>query len=284
MHFKNPIFEMELKLKMKNVSVPVLIMLYNVFFALISTISLINFSDLNSVRYDNAFLDLISVFFILGILQYVFIFLLVPIFTASAIAGERERGTLDLLLVSSMRPVQIILGKLAANISIILLFNISSMPILSVGFILGGVGRREIAVSSFILLLMAFYCSSIGVYCSCQVNKKIVACVLTGLIEFLFTIGNIGMMLFLEKIKIFTKVAGYLLVLNPLTLVVWLYDEFTNGNNMMYLLGKFFKVEQTSRIYFILPKIFLIANILIQIGIGIIFIYLSVRCLRQERE
>lgn len=275
---------MELKLKMKNVSVPVIIMLYNVFFALISIISLISFSDLSNVGWDNTFSDLISVFFILGILQCVFIFLLSPISTASAIAGERERGTLDLLLASPMQPMQIILGKLAANIFIILLFSISSMPILSVGFIFGGIGLKEFVFFFFILFFMAFYCSSIGIYCSCKVSKRIIAFFLTGFIEFLFTIGNLYIIFFLENMKIFTKIAGYLLLLNPFILIVWLYDELTSGNDMMYLLGRFFEIEQTSPLYFVLLKLFLPACVLIQILIGIIFIYLSVRCIVRERE
>lgn len=284
MHFKNPIFEMELKLKMKNVSVPVIIMLYNVFFALISIISLISFSDLSNAGWDNAFLDLISVFFILGILQCVFIFLLVPVCTASAIAGERERGTLDLLLASPMRPIQIILGKLVADIFIILLFSISSMPILSVGFIFGGVGLKEILLFFFILFLTAFYCSSIGIYCSCKVNKRIVACFLTAFIEFLFTIGNLYIVFFLENMKIFTKVAGYLLCMNPVILIVWMYDELTSGNNMMYLFGQFFEIDQTSPVYFVLLKLFLPACVLTQILIGIVFIYLSIQCIVRERQ
>lgn len=284
MHFKNPIFEMELKLKMKNVSMPVIIMLYNVFFALISIISLISFSDLNNAGWDNALFDLISVFFILGILQCVFIFLLSPVSTASAIAGERERGTLDLLLASPMQPIQVILGKLTANIFIILLFSISSMPILSVGFIFGGVGLKEFLFFFFILFLMAFYCSSIGIYCSCKVSKRIMAFFLTALIEFLLTIGNLYIIFFLENMKIFTKIAGYLLLMNPFILIVWIYDELTSGNNMMYLLGRFFEVEQTSPLYFGLLKLFLPACILVQILIGIAFIYLSIRCIVRERE
>ncbi len=284
MRFKNPIWEMELKLKMKNVSVPVIIMLYNAFFSLISIVSLISFSDLSDVGWDNAFLDLISVFLILGILQYVFILFLAPVCTASAIAGERERGTLDLLLASPMRPVQIILGKLTANVFIILLFSISSMPILSVGFIFGGVGIKELLFFFFILFLIAFYCSSIGIYCSCKVSKKIIAFFLTGLIEFFFTVGNLYIIFFLENMKVFTKIAGYLLLINPFILIVWMYDELTSGNNMMYLLGQFFETEQSSPLYFILVKLFLPACVFVQILMGIMFIHLSVRCIERARE
>lgn len=277
MHFKNPIFEMELKLKMKNVSVPVIIMLYNVFFALISIVSLISFSDLDSAGLDNAFLDLISVFFFLGVLQCIFLFFLAPVCTASSIAGERERGTLDLLLVSPLRPVQIVLGKLLANMFILLLPSISSMPILSVGFILGGIRFKEIAVFFFTLILIAFFCSSIGIYCSSVTNKRIKAFLFSFLLEFLFTIGNLYFILLVENMKSFAKVAGYLLVLNPLVSIIWLYDKMTGANNMMYVFIEFFKIDQTSQLYVVLPRVFFPICVLVQILIGVGFIYLSVR-------
>lgn len=284
MHLKNPIFEMELKLKMKNVSVPAIIMLYNVFFALIIIISLISFSNLDNVGLDNAFLDFISVFFVLGILQCIFLFFLVPICTASSIAGEKERGTLDLLLVSPLRPVQIILGKLVANMFILLLFTMSSMPILSVGFILGGVGIKEIAEFFLILILISFYCSAIGIYCSSKTSKRMKAFLFTFLIEFLFTFGNLYFILFLQNIESFTNIAGYLLVLNPFILIIWLYDKLTGTNNMMYVFIQFFGAKQTTSLYSVLSRVFFPVCVLIQILIGIGFIYLSVRCVSRRRQ
>lgn len=284
MHFKNPIVEMELKLKMKNVSVPVIIMLYNVFFALISIVSLISFTDLNRTGMDNAFLDFISVFFFLGVLQCVFLFLLAPACTASSIVGEKERGTLDLLLASPLRPIQIVLGKLVANMFILLLFSISSMPILSVGFILGGIGPKEIVVFFFTLILISFYCSSIGIYCSSRTGKRMKAFLFTFLIEFLFTIGNLYFILFLENIKSFTKIAGYLLVINPIVLIIWLYDKLTGTNNMMYLFIQFFDIKQSSLLYAILSRVFFPICVIVQILIGIGFINLSVRCIVRRRR
>lgn len=284
MHFKNPIFEMELKLKMKNVKVPVIVMLYNVFFALISIVSYVSFSNFDSTGLSTGFLDFSSVFFFLGVLQCIFLFFLAPVFTASSIAGERERGTLDLLLISPLRPVRIVLGKVCVNIFILLLFSISSMPILSVGFILGGIRLREIAVFFFVLTLNAFFCSSLGVYCSSLTDKRIKAFLFSFLFEFLFTIGNLYFILLLDDTKILAKIVGYLFALNPIVSIMWLYDEMTGSNNMMYVFIQIFEIEQSSQLYLVLSKVYFPVCVIVQICVGIGFIYLSTRSIVSRRS
>ncbi len=282
MYFKNPILAMELKLKMKNISILVTIILYNVFFALVSMVSLISASDLSNARWDSLAMNSISIFFYLGMLQSMFVFILAPICTASALAGERERGTLDLLLVSPIRTVQIVLEKLAANIFIVLLFSLSSMPILSVGFIFGGVGLRQILFFFFILCLLSFCCISAGIYCSCLVNKSVGAFFLTIFIESLLIVGNGWLVLFLSSVNNFRQIAGLLLFFNPFTLIMWLYDEMT-GASMIVSLFRFFFGEKQS-VFFMLTKLFPVLCIAAQILIGIGFIWRAVRCIEKTRE
>lgn len=284
MRFKNPIFAMELKLKIKNVSLPVIIMLYNVFFAFISIISFVSFYNLNDAGWDSAFLDFISVFFILGILQCAFIFILSPIGTASAIAGERERGTLDLLLASPMRPRQIIFGKLWANMFVLFLFSLSSMPILSIGFIFGEVDLEQCLFFFILICLTAYYCSCIGLYCSCKSDKKIVAFFLTATIELFVTLGNICIIYFLEQMEVIPKAAGYFLLFNPATLLIALYDKLTGSNNMLYLFYQFLGITEPSPSLFLLVNLFVPICIFIQIAIASLFLFLAIKNIEKEQS
>lgn len=62
----------------------------------------------------------------------------VPITAGTAIAGERERGSLGPLLLSGIRPVSVVGAKLLASfLPMVALLAVAS-PFLAVGYVLGG--------------------------------------------------------------------------------------------------------------------------------------------------
>jgi ABC-type transport system involved in multi-copper enzyme maturation permease subunit len=65
--------------------------------------------------------------------------LVTPLFTAGAVADERERRTLDLLVTTSMSDQEIILGLYAGRMANLGLVILTGLPILSVMPLLGGV-------------------------------------------------------------------------------------------------------------------------------------------------
>src|SRR5262249_1342272 len=71
--------------------------------------------------------------------QMLTVFLLSPLVAAGIIAGERERGTLDHLLVTHLRDREIILGKLAARLASLTLLVMTGLPVLGLMLFLGGV-------------------------------------------------------------------------------------------------------------------------------------------------
>ena len=70
--------------------------------------------------------------------------LVVPGLVGPTISGERERQTLDLLLVTPLGPARIVLGKLVAALAFVVLLVIACLPLFSVAFLLGGVGIAEV--------------------------------------------------------------------------------------------------------------------------------------------
>ncbi|HKI36361.1 MAG TPA: ABC transporter permease subunit [Gemmataceae bacterium] len=67
------------------------------------------------------------------------VFVLTPVFTATAIAEEKERKTLEYLLASDLRNREIVLGKLASRLLAMLLLLVGGLPVLSFVQLLGGV-------------------------------------------------------------------------------------------------------------------------------------------------
>jgi ABC-type transport system involved in multi-copper enzyme maturation permease subunit len=66
------------------------------------------------------------------------LFVFVPLVGAGAIAGERERGTYELLLGTMIPPAGIVLGKLVSSVAFFLLLLILTFPIAATLFLLGG--------------------------------------------------------------------------------------------------------------------------------------------------
>ena len=104
----NPILKKELKLGARTFKFPLGISVYGMIFSLISLLNLIsNTRWLTRVWYGNAmdwgyisYNSLNSGFTVLAIMQVVMLCIIVPVLTASSIAGERERQTLDIMLTA----------------------------------------------------------------------------------------------------------------------------------------------------------------------------------------
>ena len=71
-------------------------------------------------------------------IEVVLLCLFVPSAAGGSIAGERERQTLDILLSSRMTVREIVTGKLLSCISMAVLLVVTSIPILAVTSMYGG--------------------------------------------------------------------------------------------------------------------------------------------------
>jgi ABC-type transport system involved in multi-copper enzyme maturation permease subunit len=127
-------------------------------------------------------------FAIVTALELGLICLLAPALTADLIAGERERRTLDLLLVTPLSRRQIVVGKLVAALGALLLLIVLALPIQAVAVLLGGIGVEELAVGLLILVLTAVTYGCVGLYWSARLRTTRAA-VLLAYATTLFGIG-----------------------------------------------------------------------------------------------
>ncbi len=103
--------------------------------------------------------------------QLVLLALIAPVLSAPAIASERERKSLDLLLTSPLSPRRIILGKLLSAVAFLLLLTISSLPIFACCLFLGAAGPREIGSTFLLLFATGFTCGAIGLAASVYMQR-----------------------------------------------------------------------------------------------------------------
>lgn len=102
--------------------------------------------------------------------------------TASAISGERERRTLDLMLVTRASAVGIAAGKLVGSVLYMLFLLIASLPALSLVYLFGGVPARHIVLVLTVAAATALAHASLGLVLSVLLRRTIVATVIAYII------------------------------------------------------------------------------------------------------
>lgn len=137
-----------------------------------------------SIQYDN----ILMIYLFIACIEFGMVLFVVPAFTSSAISGERERQTLEILLTTTMKPHQIIIGKLASSISETLLLVVSSLPVLAIIFSVGGIGIKDLLILFFITAITAIFIGSIGVFFSSIFKRTVPATI--------FTYGTLVLLLF----------------------------------------------------------------------------------------
>jgi ABC-type transport system involved in multi-copper enzyme maturation permease subunit len=89
----------------------------------------------------------------LVILQFVGIYLFGPALMAGALTQEKERNTLALLLITDLRPWEIVIQKLIGRMMPLLTFLVVSVPLMAVAYSFGGVSNAMLGMSVYYLLL-----------------------------------------------------------------------------------------------------------------------------------
>jgi ABC-type transport system involved in multi-copper enzyme maturation permease subunit len=100
--------------------------------------------------------------------QALLIVLVLPSIASGALSQEREQRTLEPLLLTPLTPLQIVWGKAVGVLSLAGLLLLSTLPLTSLCFLLGGVSPGELVAAYAVLLGLAIFTTSIGIYCSAK--------------------------------------------------------------------------------------------------------------------
>jgi ABC-type transport system involved in multi-copper enzyme maturation permease subunit len=118
--------------------------------------------------------------FFLG--QFFLIALVAPTFAAGSITGEKERKTYEMLLASPLQPTSILVGKLLSSLTYLVLLIVSSLPLIILCFLLGGILLSEIARAYLILILAAGTFGLLSLACSSYFGRTSSALVVSYLV------------------------------------------------------------------------------------------------------
>ena len=187
----NPILRKELRLGSRSSKIPLALMFYNIVLALIAVVMIFSVNAVGGISgafSSNGdaidFSGFLYIFQVIGWTQLGITLLIVPILSAGSISGEREKQTLEIMLTTPEKPFSIIWGKLLASLSNFIMFIVTSIPIMAISFVLGGLNWFALLGFIAMILVVAILVGSIGVFCSSAFKKTIASIVMTFLIEF----------------------------------------------------------------------------------------------------
>lgn len=169
----NPVLVKELRGRMRGTRAFVVLA---IFLAILSGATLLFYiamagetgSDLNAGRRIGQ-----ALFFLIAVAALIGICIITPTLTAGGIAGEKERQTFDLLLVSQISPWQIVLGKLGAALAFALLIILSVVPLMSLAFLFGGVSLSEVLIALIAMVVTAVCYACVGIFWSATMRSTL---------------------------------------------------------------------------------------------------------------
>ena len=176
-------------------------------------------------------------YLIISGLEFGSIFFVVPALTVGTVAGEREKRTLDLLLVSKLSPLHIICGKMSYAVTIIFILIISDFPLTAMVAVTHSIEMKIQWQLLILLLVTSLYIASIGVFFSTIKKSTIAASLWTYGVILLITIGTIVIYnlngYVLEDMKVHSanefNVVYYTFLFNPLATYVYMFASTRQG-------------------------------------------------------
>lgn len=114
--------------------------------------------------------------------QFAGIVLFLPALMAGAIAQEKERNTLVLLMVTDLRPGQIIMQKYLGRLVPMFSFLLLSLPLMAVAYSMGGVSSGMIASAALLLVVQCLQWGALALMFSAWCRSTVAAYLLTYLL------------------------------------------------------------------------------------------------------
>lgn len=240
----NPILRRELLSSQRSWRMPVLIIVYNGLMLLLIagayTLSGGEYALTGSSGIDLNFMR--GMYYFVAFSQLVLLLLMIPAVTAGGISGERQRGTLDILLVSVKNPWQLVSGKLQAGVYAFIILILSSLPLYAIIGVYGGLGVLEVMGTLLTLLVMAVTYGALGLAFSAWFKKHQSAMVISYVAVFLISVltiiltlmgyGFYGLIFRAEP----SQFMGMLLYFNPFIVMMTQLDlQMNSTNNMLQM-------------------------------------------------
>jgi ABC-type transport system involved in multi-copper enzyme maturation permease subunit len=121
---------------------------------------------------------------------------LAPSATAGAISMEREKQTLELLIVTPISSFAIVFGKLLSALVYVWLLIAASIPLTAVVFVYGGVAPDDVLRGYIVLIVTALGFGALGLFASSMVKRTTAATAISIFSVLFISLGTIFVLIF----------------------------------------------------------------------------------------
>lgn len=219
----NPVYKREIKVSARTSRMAITMLVFNGLLAGVALLNMHSLVEQAKFAAEIQYSSFLKLYIFVSALEFALILLIIPSITAGSISGERERQTLDLMLTTKMKPLDIILGKLYASFSTLFILIISSFPILALAFIYGGLKVVDLCMLLLFFYIAAALIGSMGLMFSALFKRSTMSSVVSYVGLLVLIVGGPAVNWFSYKLSEYSK-------------EVYLGDAVNNSGGLLYLL------------------------------------------------
>ena len=288
-----PVYEKETMTSSRTIRLTAIVLGFNLILTLVGLLQL-QLMVRDSMYYgEMAYSSLLHMYMLVAVSEAAIILFIVPALTAGSISGERERQTLDLLLCTRLRPVDIVVGKLVSCLSTAFIMMVTSLPILSLVYIYGGLGITDLAQLFFCLAVTTLYIGSVSIFFSALMKRTTVATVLSYLAVIFVVVGTLMLLVLVYHLQVLMGTDGVLAQENmmyPWNLILLINPAMTFYNLLVQQIGTVdsFQILGNYGYYIVTEYLtaswWWMASSLLQVGVSVLFIQMASRAVCPLRK
>ncbi|MEA4815602.1 MAG: ABC transporter permease [Lachnospiraceae bacterium] len=280
----NPVLRREAKTTLRTFKIFLAVSLYVIFLAGIAGIYLWGETRWSYMSgFDPQSMN--GLYTLLGAVHIGFILIITPALTSGSISGERERQTLDLLLVTKMSPLSIVLGKLVSSLGLSVLLTFAAAPVFAIVLYFGSFSALGVLKLVLYCLVSSCLIGSIAIYLSSVFKRTVTASVMVYIIIGALCVGTlIAYFVYMTiYVNITSEPSGSLgslliLCLNPILGFLSIIGKETG----MDIVGQIFSMFRRAEVYPWYVGDFYIVNIIASLALAALFVVLTVKRLKSR--
>lgn len=216
-------------------------------------------------------------FLMLSIIQMALVLFITPGLTAGSVSSEREKQTLNMLLMTTQSSWQIVFGKLTSCIAFLGFLLIAGLPIYSVVFLFGGVSPVQLLTIFFFYFVTMITVGSIGIFFS-TITKRTITAMISTYGAMIFLAGFTAFFFFVTLVINETTVFSGTGVASPTSPIAYFWASINPGALVLTILSSDLSIGLKELTGIDLPV--WIPYLIFYVALTALMLFLSVRKLR----
>ncbi len=230
---QNPVYKRETTVSSRSFRMILVILIFNGILAVVALLNMYSNLQRAKLTAEVQYSSFLNLFLFVAALEFIMVVFIMPALTSGSISGEYEKKTLDIMLTTKLTPGQIIGGKLMAALSTMGMLVVSSLPVLSLVFVYGGVSFTDVILFFISYMSAALLMGAIGICCSAYIKRTTMATITAYSVTGILILGTFAVNWIAVYISRITELApggsslSLLLLFNPANTFIQILMRFS---------------------------------------------------------